>query len=186
MNQRHKKAWYYAGTALLASLALTGCDDDSFTQAPAPAPTPASYEVTVVNTTNNQPLSPVAVITHSTSYSAWTVGSAASTDLEQLAEGGSNAQLLGSLAGVDASSASGTGAIAPGASEMISVTASVVTQTSITVATMLVNTNDAFAGLRSIDVSGLAIGDSITLNAKAYDAGTELDSESAGTMPAIS
>lgn len=48
---------------------------------------------------------------------------------------------------------------------------------------MLVNTNDAFAGLRSIDVSGLAIGDAITLNAKAYDAGTELDSESAGTMP---
>jgi len=187
MNLRLKNTRYIAGTVLLASLTLAGCNSDSNTPAPTPtptpAPTPASYQVTVINTTNNQPLSPVAVITHSSTYSAWSVGSTASTGLEQLAEGGSNSQLLASLAGIDAASASGAGAIGPGASETISVTTSASSQTLITVVTMLVNTNDAFTGLRSVDVSALAIGDTMTINARAYDAGTELDSESAGTMP---
>lgn len=180
MNQRHKNARYYICTGLLASLAITGCSNDSST--PPPAPTPASFEVTVVNATNNQPLSPVAVITHSADYSAWMVGSPASTDLEQLAEGGSNAELFTSLSG-DTASASGAGAIGPGSSETISITAGTTTQTLLTVVTMLVNTNDAFAGLRSVDVSSMASGDSMTLNAKVYDAGTELNSEATGTMP---
>jgi len=111
------------------------------------------------------------------------VGSAASTALEYIAEGGSNAQLLASLANVDAASASGMAAIGPGGNETMTVTTSATTQTLITVVTMLVNTNDAFSGIRSVDVSGLASGDTMTLDAHVYDAGTELNSESLGTIP---
>jgi len=185
MNKRLNNTWFSAGisacTVLLGSFYITGCsssNDDT-----PPAATLASYEVKVVNATNNQPLSPVAVITHSASYSLWNIGSVASTDLEYLAEGGSNSQLLASLASEDASSASGAAPIGPGANETISVTVSASTQTLLSVATMLVNTNDAFSGLRSIDVSGLAKGDSMTMHAKVYDAGTEVNSEALGTIP---
>jgi len=173
MNHRSKNRWYLGCAGLLASVMLVGCDSDS---------TPASFNVTVTNATNNQPLSPVALISHDSSYSAWSVGSAASTALEQLAEGGANTQLL-SVSGINAMSVSGAGAIGPGGSETINIATGTSAQTELTIATMLVNTNDAFAGLASVDVSDLAVGESMTLNAKVYDAGTELDSESAGTMP---
>jgi hypothetical protein len=185
MNQRFKKTWFPVCTVLLTSLYITGCssssssDDDDADDAP-PA---AHYDVTVINATNNQPLSPVAVVVHGAGYSAWTIGSAASTELEYIAEGGSNSELLASLTGEDAASGSGTGAIGPGGSETISVNAGASTQTLLTVVSMLVNTNDAFTGLRSVDVSALASGDSMTLHAKVYDAGTELNSEAVGTLP---
>ncbi len=178
MNQEFNRIRVSIVALLLASFYLTGCGSSS-----SPPPAPASYEVTVVNATSNQPLSPVAVIFHSDTYAAWDVGTAASADIENLAEGGSNSQLLASLSGVDATSVSGGGVIGPGSNEKISITVSASTQTFITVASMLVNTNDAFAGLRSINVSTLASGDSVTVNANVYDAGTELNSESAGTMP---
>lgn len=178
MTQLHNTTWSVC-TVLLTSLYLSGCGSGSSSSSGAPA----RYEVTVVNATNNQPLSPVAVVTHTAAFSAWTVGAAASTELENIAEGGSNSQLLASLAGIDTTSASGASAIGPGGSETISITPSAATQTLVTVVTMLVNTNDAFSGLRSVDVSGLASGDSMSFMTGVYDAGTELNSESAGTMP---
>lgn len=178
MNHKFNRTGLSTLALLLSGFYLTGCGSSS-----SSPPAPASYEVTVVNATSNQPLSPVAVILHSDAYAAWDVGTAASTDIENLAEGGSNSQLLASLSGADAASASGGAAIDPGGNEKISVTASASTQTLITVASMLVNTNDAFAGLRSIDVSTLVSGDSMTVMADVYDAGTELNSESVGTMP---
>jgi len=189
MINRKKYARHSVYAVMLASFYLTGCssssDDPAVTPVPLPPPPAAavSYQITVVNATNSQPLSPVAVIAHSDTFSAWDVGNAASTELEYIAEGGSNSQLLDSLTSVDASSASGVGPIGPGGNETITVTASATSQTLITVVTMLVNTNDAFSGLRSVDVSGLASGDSITKEAYVFDAGTELNSESSGTMP---
>lgn len=182
MNQQFYKTGFSTAGLLLASFYLTGCGSSSSSM-PLTPPALASYEVTVVNATSNQPLSPVAVITHSAAYAAWDVGSAASVAMENLAEGGSNSQLLAALSVVDAASASGTGVIAPGGNEKIMLTVTASRQTLITVASMLVNTNDAFAGLRSIDVSALASGDSMTVNANVYDVGTELNSESSGTMP---
>ncbi len=183
MKQRHKQTGYTLGVLLLSSFALSGCfhsDSDSDSDSNT---APASFEVTVVNATNNQPLSPVVVVAHTAAFSIWTVGTAASTELENIAEGGSNAELLASLAAADAATASGTGPIGSGGTETITVTTDSATQTLISVATMLVNTNDAFSGLRSIDISGMAIGDSMMFKANAYDAGTELNSESLGTMP---
>jgi len=197
------KAWTPLLALTLSSVLLIGCsdDDDDGPSAsnggdngsqngsgngtdPGNGAAQSSYEITVINLTNNQPLSPVAVISHSAAYSAWAVGSAASVGLEKMAEGGDNSDMIGAdLEGLDATGASGTAPIGPGGSETIVVTSSADTQTLLTVATMLVNTNDAFAGVGSIDVSGLAPQASLTFTAPVYDAGTEANSEASGTIP---
>ncbi len=175
---------YTAALALSASLLLSGCGGGSSSTTPVTnTPAAISYSVSIVNATNNQPLSPVAVISHAADYSAWSLGSPASTEIENIAEGGSNSQLLASLAGIDATATSSAGAIGPGGNQTITITPSATSQTLITIASMLVNTNDAFSGVNALDVSALASGESMTINAKVYDAGTELNSESAGTMP---
>jgi hypothetical protein len=48
---------------------------------------------------------------------------------------------------------------------------------------MLGNTNDAFTGLNKVDLSELAINDSVTYKTVAYDSGTEANTETAETIP---
>lgn len=177
--------------ALLVGLPilLSACSDDEvevevirevIVEVPAPEPTPVdvSYEVTVTNLTNSQPLSPAAVVLHADGH-LFSVGEVPSVALEQMAEGGMNAGLLA----LGMASASGQGPIGPGGSETISVTIQDVTDAKLSVATMLVNTNDAFSGLDALDLSSFAVGDSWTTTARVYDSGTEVNSEAAGTMP---
>jgi hypothetical protein len=178
-------------TAILVTFALglSACGDDEvevirevevIVEVPAPVPDPVdvSYEITIINLTNSQPLSPVAVVLHP-SGNLWSVGDVPSVELEMMAEGGDNSGLLAlGMAGT-----SGAGAIGPGGNETISVTVQDVTDAKLTVATMLVNTNDAFSGLNAWDLSQLAVGDSWTTTAGVYDAGSEVNSEAAGTMP---
>ena len=52
----------------------------------------------------------------------------------------------------------------------------------ISIATMLVNTNDAFTSLNTA-VDTMAVGDVLTFNSVAYDAGTEADTEMATNIP---
>jgi hypothetical protein len=175
------------GTAAVVTLAigLSACGDDEvirevIVEVPAPVPDPVdvSYQITVTNLTNSQPLSPVAVVLHP-SGNLWTVGGVPSVELERMAEGGDNSGLLT----LGMASASGSAAIGPGGKETISVTVQDVMDAKLTVATMLVNTNDAFSGLNAWDLSQLAVGDTWTTTAGVYDAGSEVNSEAAGTMP---
>lgn len=173
-------------TALALALVACGNDDNDpvnmVEPEPTPEPTPVtySYEVTIQNLTNAQPVSPVAVVLHNEG-TLWEVGAAASTALELMAEGGDNSELL-ALANV-LSSASGSAPIGPGASESITVSIDDNAESKLSVATMLVNTNDAFTGWSSLDLSAMAVGDSWTGMGKVYDAGTEMNSEAMGTMP---
>ena len=48
---------------------------------------------------------------------------------------------------------------------------------------MLVNTNDAITAVQQVPLNSIAIGDSYPLMARAYDAGTEANTEAAGTIP---
>jgi len=99
------KTKIYLGSVLLMLLTITGCDTSSNnrveeppvveTPPPPPAVADASFSVQVTNMTNAQPLSPVAIILHAQGYTAFTDGQPASLAIEQLAEGGSNADLLG-------------------------------------------------------------------------------------------
>ena len=179
MNQRFKKPWHLLSIMMLSSLFLAGCSSSNSFSPPVLTPM-ATYEVTIVNATNNQPLSPVVVVAHAPGFTIWTAGTAASIELEYIAEGGSAAELVASL--LLEESATGIGSINPGGNETITLE-SFFGHSMISVATMLVNTNDAFTGVQSIDVSGMAQGDSMTISANAYDAGTEANSEATNTMP---
>lgn len=179
-------------TAPLLLCLIAACSDsnnsgpDPVEPPPAPPPPPPSnavFEVSAVNLTLGQPLSPLAVIAHDGSFRAFMVGEAASAGLEVLAEGGDNGAFLDEVEG--RSEASGAAPIGPGATNTIELeldsddTAGAL----ITVMTMLVNTNDAFTGLNAVDVSAMAVGDSFTRSTIVYDAGTEANSEAAGTIP---
>lgn len=167
---------------------LHGCDnDDVIAPPPPPPPAMASFEVTVDNLMNAQPLSPVAVVAHQPGYSIFTIGDPATTGLEEMAEGGDNTTLLTDAAGdVNVlTTVSGGAVIGPAGSEtvMFDVLESDVADLEISVASMLVNTNDAFSAIVAAPASGLAVGDSWSTAAIAYDAGTEANSEIAADIP---
>lgn len=186
MNKLTSKTLF--SLALASTLALSGCSDDDdndvvemdTTPVVEPEPVNVSYEVTVTNLTNAQPLSPIAVVLHDTD-TLWSIGESASVALETMAEGGDNSQLI-ALEIVNAS-VSGSAPLMPGVTETLTVTIEDQTDAMLSLATMLVNTNDAFTGLSSIDLSGLAVGDTWTTYTSVYDAGTEGNSEAAGSIP---
>lgn len=166
---------------ILASiLILSGCpnsnDNSSNTK---------KYTVTVKNLTNNQPLSPITAIAYNNDYKLFSIGSPASVSLEKLAESGDNSDYITSKETnknvLDA--VSGTGVILPGSSETVSLTTSTNTDTYLSVASMLVNTNDGFIADSKQALSTLAKGDSITVKLNVWDSGTEANSETAATIP---
>jgi hypothetical protein len=166
----------------LSCLVLTACDHNDNDE-PAPMP-PAdvsySYEITVQNLTQGQPLSPVGVALHGDAV-MWETGMPASEALEVLAEGGDNSDFI-AVEGVLAS-ASGAAPIGPGSSETVTVTVVNEPDTFISIATMLVNTNDAFAGITGHGLSELEVGQTMMMVLPVLDAGTEANSEAAGTIP---
>lgn len=165
------------------------CDSDTVALSPPPPPPPAmaSFDVTVSNLTNAQPLSPAAVIAHQDGYAFFSVGSPATAGLEEMAEGGDNAALLAEADADAAVIVTGSGAapIGPAASDIVTIELleSELPGLRISVATMLVNTNDAFTGLNAMSVDAMAVGDSISVRGNAYDAGTEAETETAATIP---
>ncbi|RCU50840.1 hypothetical protein EZV61_06795 [Corallincola luteus] len=177
----NKQSYFRLGTALLAVAVISGCSDDDDDEIVIVDPLMRSYEVEVVNLTANQPLSPVAALVHNETIQAWSLGDAALVPLEVMAESGDNSQLL-AIEGLWAS-ASGAGVIMPGASEMMVLSFEEGIDLNLTLATMLVNTNDAFTGVNGWGLEQLAVGDSWSTTTMAYDAGTEANSETAATVP---
>lgn len=176
-----KRLTIYGASALVAgTLVLQGCNhtDDSSTQ------TERNFSVEIGNSTNHQPFAPAGVVLHSEGYHAYSLGGMASTGLESLAEGGDGTELL---AAADADShvlatEAGTGVVAPGMKETIQVQG-LGEDPRLSVVAMLVNTNDGFIGVNGVDVSDLAVGESMTVHARVYDAGTESNDEAAAHMP---
>lgn len=169
------------GVITLVAGLMSGCSDSSDS---TNTPAMNDYEITVTNLSSNQPLSPVAVVVHEASYSAWAIGSTSTVGLEHLAEGGDNSTfLVEARAANSLGTESGGGVIIPGSSELIDVSVQRGSDLQLTVATMLVNSNDAFSGRAGIDLSSLSMGDELNLRLPIYDAGTEGNNELAGTIP---
>lgn len=177
---------------MTAVCALAACDNGGGTTTvappvtdtpPPPAVTEAVFEVSATNLTPGQPLSPIALAIHDAGISLFEVGMAASAGLELLAEGGDNSQLLDEIDSVQ--EASGEAPVGPGGSDTLTLMLpdDQVAGLSLSMVTMLVNTNDAITGLNGIDISELPLGASVHFSANAYDAGTEANSEMAGTIP---
>jgi hypothetical protein len=139
-----------------------------------------NYSITLTNLTYAQPLSPIAIALHGDAK-MWQVGQAASVALEKLAEGGDNTDLI-ALASNMATTTS-EGPVPPGASVTLDITTTEPSATYLTVATMLVNTNDAFSGLTGIDISTLTLNQQKSWQLNVYDAGTEQNNEAIGTIP---
>lgn len=139
------------------------------------------YSVTVTNLTANQPFSPLALIAHNDAMTLFTVSEPASIALEKLAEGG-DASDFSTIAGVT-KVINGPSVVAPGMSQTMVLSLSATEVANLSVATMLVNTNDAFTAINSFDLRTLAVNRTVRFQMMAYDAGTEMNSESKGTIP---
>ena len=173
--------------ALSSSILLTACGgSDSDTPAEPETPTTdinAVYEITVTNATNAQPLSPPAFIIHNDGYPAWETGVAASLGLEILAESGSPEDFISEKQNYALTDAAGDNAVIPGASTSVTLETEWNEGLQVTVATMLVNTNDAFTGTTGLTIGQLAVGESMSQLARIYDAGTEENSETSESIP---
>ncbi len=145
-------------------------------------------DVEITNLTHAQTFTPRLVIAHDATYDAFEPGQDASTALAWLAEAGviddaQNADSSGQnfeaeLGPVDTDNGANTwhrfgGTLGPSAS--LSYPFDTMNKPYLSLLTMLVPTNDAFAGLDSIEIPTTPGTYSYTLHA--YDAGTELNDE---------
>ena len=167
------------GFILASVFVLSACND---TNHPAPetiVPTKI-FRLDATNLTANQPMSPLAVVLHS-SGDFWQIGQPVSVAIEALAEGGDNSGMLASATADN--SASTSGILLPGATDTVFISSTNFSNLYLSAATMLVNTNDAFSGVNKVAVDTLAVGDGLSFRTAAYDAGTESNSEMLGTIP---
>jgi len=171
-----KKALVLAASSLAATAALWS----SSTATPTPAPQSRRYEVTVTNVTRSQIFAPTLVATHDASTTLFELGGTASAGLALLAEEGSPAMLAAELQadpGVQFVADSG-GVLMPGQSATITVVADA-QHPFISMAGMLVQTNDGFFALRNI----VAPTSETSQFARVYDAGTEFNSGDCAFIP---
>ena len=161
-------------------IALAGCSSDNDNSTPATS-TSTEYRIKLINLTHGQPFSPPLALLHDGEFKAWGIGTPASIALEKLAEGGDAGELLALQDGKPNHVSDSP--LAPGQSASFSITTDSSDHRHLTLATMLVNSNDAFSGISGLDLAGLEVGETRIVNAEAYDSGTEGNSEAAGTMP---
>lgn len=145
-------------------------------------PEPVVYEFTITfsNLTAGQPLSPLSVIAFDETP-PWKFGETASVGLEMIAESGANEEYLSDENAL--ASVSAEGGIGPGETTSVTLLVDAQDVLNLSFAAMLGNTNDAFTGLSSVDVSTLEVGSSISRTTPVYDAGTETNTETADTVP---
>jgi len=179
-------------TLVIAIVAIvTGCSssDDGSSQGSAPlmgsehgsSSATRTYDVTIENLTSGQPLSPGVVVTHTRAGSLFSVGTMASLGIRKIAEDGDNQQALSDL-----SSADGVFDVRPiatpihriGGPGATAVTVRITARADanrLSLATMLICTNDGFTGVDGMKLPGGF--KPSTFDVFAYDAGTEANDE---------
>ncbi len=174
-----------AGAALAMTLAACGGSDNNRNSSSSnQAESEHMFDIRIQNLSAAQPFSPVALALTDGSYAPWVIGEPSSLGLEHLAEGGDNSAFLShALASSDSAvGINGAELILPGGSVTYTLSAKP-EALHLNLASMLVNTNDAFTGVNAVDLSGMAVGAEWRANLPVYDAGTETNSEHAGTIP---
>src|SRR5262249_2598779 len=144
------------------------------------------FEVTVTNLTRGQTFTPVLVASHREGVTLFTLGAPASPQLATLAEEGDTAPLTALLLStpgvrdVANSGAPPAGFVGPGQAKTVIVDA-VGGADHISVAAMLIPTNDAFFALNG--VPGTQGGGALTYSPPAYDAGSGRNDELCASIP---
>jgi hypothetical protein len=140
-----------------------------------------TYEVKITNITRGQTFTPILVATHSPRIAFFELGAPASVGLAILAEDGSPTALAAELTATGEAFDAQTipGLLAPGASASVRVRARGRFD-QISLAAMLIPTNDSFVALNSISLPRFG-GASRTLIA--YDAGSEPNDELCANIP---
>jgi hypothetical protein len=165
-------------------------------QAAAQAP---AYQITFTNLTSGaltagappaqtgQRLSPPVFVTHSSAYSAYTVGQTAPETIWRIAEGGDRSLLLSEVnALVGTSVLSVAAPLSAPLPQQESVSVVVQADAShhlLTFASMLGWTNDGFLGVNGLDLS--TINGTVTISLFGYDAGSEKNNEANGFLGAL-
>ena len=191
INGRHARLNRFVATMLCGLALLLGgtsalADDDNGPGSPRGVGRDRGFTVTVTNLTYDQIISPPVVVVHDDRFRLFEPGLAASAELSALAEDGMTGPLAGLLevsTGVFDYAVAG-GGIPPQGSITVEVRARGPHKL-LSLAGMLVSTNDAFAGLDSYAISsnyGSAFG-ARTLDVPAYDAGSEANTESCDHIP---
>jgi len=142
----------------------------------------AHFVVTITNLTQGQIFTPIVAASHKRSVKLFELGEPASEPLEILAEAGDTSPLrtmLGQSAAVLDVADSGA-PLPPGASVTLSL-ATRGTFRFVSVAAMLVPTNDGFFALNAVE--GPNGHDALTRYSPAYDAGTEANDELCTHIP---
>ena len=153
--------------------------------APASADSAASYTVTITNLTSGQPFTPPLVASHRPAVDLYEVGEPASEAIKEIAENGNldpavefatESKASKHIAeAVVALPADPPPVILPGESRTFTLTSSIGANL-VSWASMLICTNDCFVGIDSVRLPK-KVGDTISLTASAYDAGTEINTE---------
>jgi hypothetical protein len=151
-----------------------------------------TFEVTFTNLTSGQPLTPAVAATHRGENELFQVGRAASFGLKEIAENGNNAPMLSRLGSDNDVSdfleapggplvpAGSPGDATFGQSTTFTITADRGARR-LSLASMLICTNDGFTGVNSLELPS-KVGDSVTVETMAYDAGTEANTEDFADM----
>lgn len=138
------------------------------------------YQVTVTNITKGQSFTPILSATHGYSANFFELGAPASDELAALAESGNITPLLDSLTANPSvkDTATTAGLLTPGSSVSFEIES--VRLARLSLAAMLIPTNDTFFALDSVSLPRFG---SYTYLAKAYDAGSETNDEFCANIP---
>ncbi|MCB1041728.1 MAG: spondin domain-containing protein [Acidobacteria bacterium] len=148
-----------------------------------------TWDVTITNITKSQIFSPPIVVAHDGQSALFQLGQPASTGLSTMAEDGDLSVLMTELNGnekVGDVNAAG-GMVMPGQSVTVQINTSG-NFNRISVAGMLVSTNDAFFAVNSavaptMFLKSAGISQPISIMALAYDAGSETNTEDCASIP---
>lgn len=149
----------------------------------------ADFSITVTNATNGSYFTPLLVSAHSDGDRIFRLGQAASAQLQAMAEGGDISGLATQLGGADDDTVvdPAGGLLAPGESVTTTLNTDGSGNTYLSIAAMILPTNDGFVGIDSLPLPTTA--GTYVYSLLAYDAGTEANDErvvgGAGGTPGV-
>ena len=136
-------------------------------------------EVTITNLTRGQSFTPILVASHTSGVTLFTLGMPASPELTMVAEEGNTAPLAALLSTMPEvrEVTTSAGLLGPGQS----VTLTIARSSHISLASMLIPTNDGFFALNGVEAP--RGNRTLVVYSPAYDAGTETNDELCASIP---